>query len=262
MQGGARLDWTGPEDESMMRARSHMDLRLCEEDEAPRGKLVRARFPYEAAAPTQLSFDEGDVIELIGVERQGWQYGEGASSGERGWFPAAYADNGGEEGVREKNGEGSNVIECRSHNARRTVFPSNPSLPPSTHLLEVPALSSHRTHNFSVTSSLLYIPPDSKQPQQYGEERHYSEDAAGFGSSGDSEMSGSLPDGLSASSGACQGGRASLRSSDDSGISDGYGKSTKNTTSTHRYVLRYSSCVYVCASVYVYIPIVYDEKLL
>ncbi|XP_078467095.1 BAR/IMD domain-containing adapter protein 2-like isoform X2 [Lampetra planeri] len=57
------------------------------------GTQVEALFQHVAGAQegTLLNFDVGDVITMLAPQPQdGWQYGENAHTGRRGWFPVTY----------------------------------------------------------------------------------------------------------------------------------------------------------------------------
>ncbi|CAH1645474.1 unnamed protein product [Spodoptera littoralis] len=51
--------------------------------------LARALYAYAAAGDNQLSFQQGDVLALLGERTKGWQYGENLRSHHAGWFPLA-----------------------------------------------------------------------------------------------------------------------------------------------------------------------------
>lgn len=54
--------------------------------------LARALYAYAAAGDNQLSFQQGDVLALLGERTKGWQYGENLRSHHAGWFPLAYTE--------------------------------------------------------------------------------------------------------------------------------------------------------------------------
>ncbi|XP_026172237.1 brain-specific angiogenesis inhibitor 1-associated protein 2-like protein 1a isoform X2 [Mastacembelus armatus] len=57
------------------------------------GRKIRVRtvFPHMSANDTLLSFEDGDIINLlVHDEKDGWLYGELDKSGRRGWFPSSY----------------------------------------------------------------------------------------------------------------------------------------------------------------------------
>jgi son of sevenless-like protein len=54
----------------------------------PGGMYVRAMFDYEADDATSLSFNRGDVIQVITQLESGWW--DGVINGVRGWFPSNY----------------------------------------------------------------------------------------------------------------------------------------------------------------------------
>ncbi|XP_050684407.1 uncharacterized protein LOC126979200 isoform X2 [Leptidea sinapis] len=54
--------------------------------------LARALYAYAAAGDNQLSFQQGDVLALLGDRTKGWQYGENLRSHNAGWFPLAYTE--------------------------------------------------------------------------------------------------------------------------------------------------------------------------
>lgn len=41
---------------------------------------VRAVYSHDGASETQLSFHAGDIINLVGEKRDGWQYGENSAT--------------------------------------------------------------------------------------------------------------------------------------------------------------------------------------
>ncbi|KAF2358640.1 SH3 domain [Trinorchestia longiramus] len=53
---------------------------------------VKTLHNYSASADTQLSFQAGDTILIIGERSEGWQYGEHTTTRSRGWFPVAYTE--------------------------------------------------------------------------------------------------------------------------------------------------------------------------
>ncbi|XP_063846115.1 LOW QUALITY PROTEIN: serine/arginine repetitive matrix protein 1-like [Scylla paramamosain] len=54
--------------------------------------MARALYPYLPSGDNQLSFNEMDLIALIGEKNKGWQYGENLRSQRCGWFPVAYTE--------------------------------------------------------------------------------------------------------------------------------------------------------------------------
>lgn len=54
--------------------------------------LSRALYAYAAAGDNQLSFQQGDVLALLGERTKGWQYGENLRTHHAGWFPLAYTE--------------------------------------------------------------------------------------------------------------------------------------------------------------------------
>ncbi|XP_026317780.1 uncharacterized protein LOC113228638 isoform X2 [Hyposmocoma kahamanoa] len=54
--------------------------------------LARALYAYAAAGDNQLSFQQGDVLALLGERTKGWQYGENMRTHQAGWFPLAYTE--------------------------------------------------------------------------------------------------------------------------------------------------------------------------
>lgn len=54
--------------------------------------LARALYAYAAAGDNQLSFQQGDVLALLGERTKGWQYGENIRTHHAGWFPLAYTE--------------------------------------------------------------------------------------------------------------------------------------------------------------------------
>ncbi|XP_072931954.1 uncharacterized protein IRSp53 isoform X2 [Epargyreus clarus] len=54
--------------------------------------LARALYAYAAAGDNQLSFQQGDVLALLGDRTKGWQYGENLRTHSAGWFPLAYTE--------------------------------------------------------------------------------------------------------------------------------------------------------------------------
>lgn len=53
---------------------------------------VRALYSYLSNGEHQLSFHEGDVIELVGNRNKGWHYGINLRNHRCGWFPIAYTE--------------------------------------------------------------------------------------------------------------------------------------------------------------------------
>ncbi|KAM3961042.1 LOW QUALITY PROTEIN: insulin receptor substrate 53 kDa [Aphomia sociella] len=54
--------------------------------------LARALYAYAAAGDNQLSFQQGDMLALLGERTKGWQYGENLRTHHAGWFPLAYTE--------------------------------------------------------------------------------------------------------------------------------------------------------------------------
>ncbi|CAK1596229.1 unnamed protein product [Parnassius mnemosyne] len=54
--------------------------------------LARALYAYAAAGENQLSFQQGDILALLGDRTKGWQYGENLRTHNAGWFPLAYTE--------------------------------------------------------------------------------------------------------------------------------------------------------------------------
>lgn len=54
--------------------------------------LARALYAYAAAGDNQLSFQQGDMLALLGERTKGWQYGENLRNHQAGWFPLAYTE--------------------------------------------------------------------------------------------------------------------------------------------------------------------------
>lgn len=54
--------------------------------------LARALYAYAAAGDNQLSFQQGDILALLGDRTKGWQYGENLRTHNAGWFPLAYTE--------------------------------------------------------------------------------------------------------------------------------------------------------------------------
>lgn len=54
--------------------------------------LARALYAYAAAGDNQLSFQQGDILALLGDRTKGWQYGENLRTHSAGWFPLAYTE--------------------------------------------------------------------------------------------------------------------------------------------------------------------------
>ncbi|XP_041977918.1 uncharacterized protein LOC121732188 isoform X2 [Aricia agestis] len=54
--------------------------------------LARALYAYAAAGDNQLSFQQGDMLVLLGDRTKGWQYGENLRTHSSGWFPLAYTE--------------------------------------------------------------------------------------------------------------------------------------------------------------------------
>ncbi|KAH6912898.1 SH3 domain-containing protein, partial [Coprinopsis sp. MPI-PUGE-AT-0042] len=50
--------------------------------------FCKAKFPHTAFVPDGLSFDEGDVIEVLTQHPCGWW--DAWSNGKRGWIPSNY----------------------------------------------------------------------------------------------------------------------------------------------------------------------------
>ncbi|XP_064479013.1 brain-specific angiogenesis inhibitor 1-associated protein 2-like isoform X2 [Ornithodoros turicata] len=53
---------------------------------------VQALYSYLSNGEHQLSFHEGDIIELVGNRNKGWQYGVNLRNHRSGWFPIAYTE--------------------------------------------------------------------------------------------------------------------------------------------------------------------------
>lgn len=54
--------------------------------------MARSLYAYAAAGENQLSFQQGDILALLGERTKGWQYGENLRSHLAGWFPLAYTE--------------------------------------------------------------------------------------------------------------------------------------------------------------------------
>ncbi|KAK8395636.1 hypothetical protein O3P69_005622 [Scylla paramamosain] len=61
-------------------------------EDSGRRAMARALYPYLPSGDNQLSFNEMDLIALIGEKNKGWQYGENLRSQRCGWFPVAYTE--------------------------------------------------------------------------------------------------------------------------------------------------------------------------
>ncbi|KJE89599.1 hypothetical protein CAOG_01037 [Capsaspora owczarzaki ATCC 30864] len=57
----------------------------------PAGRLMVAVFKYVADGDDKLGLTENDEITVEGEEEDGWMFGTLVKSGQKGWFPAAYA---------------------------------------------------------------------------------------------------------------------------------------------------------------------------
>ncbi|CAG9786124.1 unnamed protein product [Diatraea saccharalis] len=79
-----------PESESRIATRpSSLAPPSCTTRDPP---LARALYAYAAAGDNQLSFQQGDMLALLGERTKGWQYGENLRSHQAGWFPLAYTE--------------------------------------------------------------------------------------------------------------------------------------------------------------------------
>ncbi|XP_033630149.1 brain-specific angiogenesis inhibitor 1-associated protein 2-like isoform X1 [Asterias rubens] len=102
---------------------------------------VQAMYSHIASTESQLNFNEGDIIGLVGPKNNGWYYGHNYHSKRSGWFPIAYThpvqtnDN-------EQNGS-------RSPSTHVTQNPLSTSTPPP-----LPPLSSNPAFNKGMAASL------------------------------------------------------------------------------------------------------------
>ncbi|VVD00808.1 unnamed protein product [Leptidea sinapis] len=74
----------GSPSQGISRAKSDLNLQANFSD--------HALYAYAAAGDNQLSFQQGDVLALLGDRTKGWQYGENLRSHNAGWFPLAYTE--------------------------------------------------------------------------------------------------------------------------------------------------------------------------
>lgn len=58
----------------------------------PGGMQVRATYSHVGEGDKKLSFTEGDLINVIGEQADGWQYGVNTRSGQYGWFPLSFTE--------------------------------------------------------------------------------------------------------------------------------------------------------------------------
>ncbi|XP_070581438.1 BAR/IMD domain-containing adapter protein 2-like isoform X6 [Ptychodera flava] len=56
------------------------------------GKRVKAVYNHTSTGQNQLSFNEGELIFVIGQHNNGWQFGQNLTSLKSGWFPIAYTE--------------------------------------------------------------------------------------------------------------------------------------------------------------------------
>ncbi|KAJ2748089.1 cell division cycle- protein, partial [Coemansia sp. BCRC 34490] len=53
--------------------------------------FVRALYPFQSEEPSGLTFDRGDVIEVLACLESGWW--NGVCGNNRGWFPSNYVEH-------------------------------------------------------------------------------------------------------------------------------------------------------------------------
>lgn len=58
----------------------------------PGGIQVRAIYSHVGEGDQKLSFTEGDLLNVIGDQADGWQYGLNTRSGQFGWFPLSFTE--------------------------------------------------------------------------------------------------------------------------------------------------------------------------
>ncbi|KAL0841308.1 hypothetical protein ABMA28_015022 [Loxostege sticticalis] len=88
LQTSLHADETGTETRTATRP-SSLAPPACTSRDPP---LARALYAYAAAGDNQLSFQQGDMLALLGERTKGWQYGENLRSHQAGWFPLAYTE--------------------------------------------------------------------------------------------------------------------------------------------------------------------------
>jgi hypothetical protein len=57
-----------------------------------RGGQYRAKYAFKSNEGGQVSFQQGDIVEVEGLPEDNWQYGRNLRTHLAGWFPANYLD--------------------------------------------------------------------------------------------------------------------------------------------------------------------------
>lgn len=60
------------------------------EDVPRKGAVYSAAAGYEAVENTEVSFQEGDTLELLRVGQEGWWFARHTETAQEGWVPASY----------------------------------------------------------------------------------------------------------------------------------------------------------------------------
>lgn len=60
------------------------------EDVPRKGSVYSAVAGYEAVENTEVSFQEGDTLELLRVGQEGWWFARHTGTAQEGWVPASY----------------------------------------------------------------------------------------------------------------------------------------------------------------------------
>ncbi|KAL4704951.1 hypothetical protein ACJJTC_013408 [Scirpophaga incertulas] len=135
LQTSLHLDETDTENRTSTRP-SSLAPPTCTSRDPP---LARALYAYAAAGDNQLSFQQGDVLALLGERTKGWQYGENLRSHQAGWFPLAYTEPIvsdeviGSSPVRWSCAQTPNEVPPPAPMAHTQATPSTPSVHPHSH---------------------------------------------------------------------------------------------------------------------------------
>lgn len=55
-----------------------------------KGSVYSAIACYDAVENTEVSFQEGDTLELLRVGQEGWWFAQHTATAQQGWVPASY----------------------------------------------------------------------------------------------------------------------------------------------------------------------------
>ncbi|XP_070581434.1 BAR/IMD domain-containing adapter protein 2-like isoform X2 [Ptychodera flava] len=92
------------------------------------GKRVKAVYNHTSTGQNQLSFNEGELIFVIGQHNNGWQFGQNLTSLKSGWFPIAYTEPFQEVQTENKN-DNSTEPPLMRHKKEEGLLDFSPGLP-------------------------------------------------------------------------------------------------------------------------------------